>query len=436
MDLIISLTASFFLFLILSKVFKSVGLPLNGRKTHPFSLFVLIQFCLLSFPGVIMVSFLGYDSPRYSGISGDTRFYIGLWYFYSVFIFFITLYFLFSVSKVKFYSRNIGASITYKNNIGYVMILVCLAILFLGLKIFLSRKAPIYYLLSGDATAAYAARVDIQTNPQDYYLPYISNIVSLLSIYQFYFIYYFYNFSDRKTITLRLVTVISFFIASFEVLYETQKAPFIFLLLGVFFIGYLKRQKIKKLVISLSLILCCVVVLQSVVNNSNMLEGLNSSADRFLLGQNQGFYHIINSIAPDSKYWFNGFYFIERLDEKPPRADVDVIPYLNIYSNSNIVNVNSYYLGEAWSMFGYYGLVFSPIIVAFVVFFFIKFLDMLIQYKPIFFIPYSIYVIPEFRLNQSFTYFLYAKDYIFKLLMMIVIIFFILLIKSLLRKRV
>ncbi|MFL4183044.1 hypothetical protein, partial [Escherichia coli] len=82
--------------------------------------------------------------------------------------------------------------------------------------------------------------------------------------------------------------------------------------------------------------------------------------------------HIINKITPNEKYWFTNFYFVERLGITPARADVDIIPYLNYVSSLDIVNVNSYYLGEAWSMFGYYGLILSPILVGGAMFIFVK----------------------------------------------------------------
>ncbi|WP_160317087.1 hypothetical protein, partial [Trabulsiella odontotermitis] len=106
-----------------------------------------------------------------------------------------------------------------------------------------------------------------------------------------------------------------------------------------------------------------VTILQSFVTGADISESLTRAVDRFVLGQNQGFYHIINSIKPDEKYWFTGFFFVEQFGIIPSRADMDVIPY-TIYAGSDIVNVNSYYMGEAWSMFGVMGLLFSPVIVA------------------------------------------------------------------------
>lgn len=210
-------------------------------------------------------------------------------------------------------------------------------------------------------------------------------------------------------------------IAVIECLYETQKAPVIFLMLGTLFIIYLKKKRIMKTMFLIGSIVFLAILLQATLSGTELNVAINSMADRFLLGQNQGFYHIINKITPNEKYWFTNFYFVERLGITPARADVDIIPYLNYVSSLDIVNVNSYYLGEAWSMFGYYGLILSPILVGGAMFIFVKIIDLLIGYNPYFFIPYAILIIPELRINQSFTYFLYGKDFVFRTILVLII---------------
>lgn len=76
------------------------------------------------------------------------------------------------------------------------------------------------------------------------------------------------------------------------------------------------------------------------------------------------------------------------------------------------MNVNSYFLGQAWSMFGTLGLGISPIIVGLAISFYIIVLDRLIKYDVCVFLPYFIYFVPGIMLNQSFTYFLYGKYFL------------------------
>lgn len=435
MELIIASMFSILFFLLLASIYRRIGLPLSGANVHPFSLSVIIQFCIFSLPGVIIISFLGYNSARYTGIDEVTRIVIGFWYFYSLFAYFFVFLIFVSIFKLKNYNRYITKSLAYNTHMVYATVLLFLSISCLLIKLLLSKKAPIFYLLQGDFSGAYVSRVDIQTNPQSYYIPYFSNVLSLLMIFQFYFIFYFYIFSDKITTKLRLYVLISFVIAAIECLYETQKAPIIFLMFGAIFILYLKKNKVMKILVPLGIIVFIVTLLQATVSGTDLSAGFDSAADRFLLGQNQGFYHIINSIKPDSKYWFTNFYFIERLGVSPSRADVDVIPYLNYISGLDIVNVNSYYLGEAWSMFGYYGLLLSPVVVGFAMFIFAKIIDILIGYSPSFFIPYAIYIIPELRINQSFTYFLYGKDFVFRTMLMFILFSIVIALSSLFLKK-
>ena len=420
-------------FLVSNVIYRAAGIRLKGNGAHPLSLLFIVQFCIFSFPGVLAISFFGIQSDRYAGISDSVRFEIGLWYVYSVLIFLFCNIFFLKIFNVKNYNRYIATNIDSTAARRYAVIIVALALLALIAKLIFSKTPPLVYLISGNAEMAYNARIDIQTNPQSYYLPYISNIISFLSVFQFYLVFYTYSFSARKGKSAIILLIISFVLAATECLYETQKAPIVFLFLGIVFIIYLRSQAIMKLILMFAIVAIMVVILQAYVIDANLADALDTSLDRFILGQNQGFYHIINSIKPDEKYWFSSFYFIERLGVTPARADIDVIPYIDIYKNVDIVNVNSYYLGEAWSMFGYYGLLLSPVIVGFSVALFVKILDLLIGFNAIFFIPFSIYIIPEFRINQAFNYFLYGKEFVFKLLM---VIFIALLVSTLERMRV
>ncbi|KAA1341232.1 hypothetical protein [Escherichia coli] len=216
---------------------------------------------------------------------------------------------------------------------------------------------------------------------------------------------------------------------------KRKKLLLFFLMLGTLFIIYLKKKRIMKTMFLIGSIVFLAILLQATLSGTELNVAINSMADRFLLGQNQGFYHIINKITPNEKYWFTNFYFVERLGITPARADVDIIPYLNYVSSLDIVNVNSYYLGEAWSMFGYYGLILSPILVGGAMFIFVKIIDLLIGYNPYFFIPYAILIIPELRINQSFTYFLYGKDFVFRTILVLIIFFLVTALGSLFIKK-
>jgi oligosaccharide repeat unit polymerase len=407
--------------MILCKVFKVADIEFLGDKAHPFSLFIIMQFCILSLPGVILISFFNFESRRYVGIDESLRASIGYWYLYSVFVYFSVAFMLFYFFRCNWYSRYIAERINNKENNVLFGIVLCLAITLFLLKVIFSKPAPLWYLLLGDARTAYIVRVDMQLNHDKYYIPYVSKFISQYLVYQFYFCLYYCFFALKKSNKLYFGLVLSFIMATIECLYDTQKAPFIFMLVGALFIFYLKKQSFLKTVFPVLFIFLIVIVMQSVVSGSDLSVGLSHAVDRFILGQNQGFYHIINSINPDPKYWFNGFYLTKQLGLEVSRADVDVLPY-TIYKNSDIVNVNSYYLGEAWSMFGFLGLVISPFVVAIMTFVYVKVIDLLIGDEALMTIPFMIYFVPTINVQQSFNYFLYSKSFCLSLFLFIVTI--------------
>lgn len=413
------ITTTFFIFLCV--VFKSAGINFVGRKSHPLTLFVVMQFCILSLPGVILISFLGFESKRYAGIDETIKSSVGYWYVYSLFVYFFILFLLLKSFRCVWYDKFVAEKIDNKCNDDLFNIVLFMALILFVLKIVFSKPAPLWYLMLGDAHTAYAVRVDMQLNHEKYYIPYISKFISQYLVYQFYFCLYYFVFAVKKNKRMFLGVMLSFVIAAIECLYDTQKAPFIFMLVGALFIFYLKKQSFLKVTLPVLMIFFVLIVMQSVVSDSDLLVGVNHAVDRFILGQNQGFYHIINSINPDPKYWFNGFYFIKQLGVEVSRADVDVLPY-TIYKDSEIVNVNSYYLGEAWSMFGVLGLILSPFIVAIMTFVYVKVIDLLIGNEALMTIPFMVYFIPTINVQQSFNYFLYSKSFCLSLLLFLMTI--------------
>lgn len=411
MDLLYSLLIAGGVFFLLNVTFRYAGMNFTGALAHPFSLFVILQFCILSIPGVVIISFLGYQSNRYAGIDPQMNHTIGYWYIYSFLIYFSFLFVLMKYSGCSWYNKYIAKEIVSDDYHKVFYLVIAFAIALFIIKVSLSKVSPLWYLLLGDANKAYQVRVDMQLNHDKYYLPIVSKFISQYLIYQFYFCLYYFLFIKQKSKSLFVLLSISFFLACIESLYDTQKAPLIFLLVGAIFIIYLKKKNFLKITFPLVLIFIILIILQSFVGGSDLNTGVKHAIDRFILGQNQGFYHIINSIVPDQKYWFNGFYFINQFGIDVSRADVDVLPF-TIYKNSSIVNVNSYYLGEAWSMFGTVGLVISPFIVSLVSFLYIKIIDLFIGNEPLFTIPFMIYFIPSMNIQQSFNYFLYSKAFL------------------------
>ncbi|WP_157940337.1 hypothetical protein [Escherichia albertii] len=409
--MLIALFITTMVFIFLHLLFKLNGIPFVGRYAHPLGLFIAIQVCVFSLPGVIMISFLSFPSERYAGIRFNSLYNIGLWYTYSLCILLVIIFLGILFFKPHSYKNSLYHTGFLDHRWRECKIITIISLLLIFVQVIFFAKPPILYLINGQAEEAYLVRVAMQNDPSRYYPPFIRSFLVFFTTFQAYYVYYIYNRLKNKNWGVCLVLIVSIIIAVFQSLYEAQKAPLIMLLIGLVFIRYIFKPKIISTAFYVLSLIMIAVILVSFLLDIDINSAIEGVVSRIFLGQNQGFYNIIEHIKPDSKYWFQDFYFAGTLGLNPSRADIDVIPY--IYSNrDDVVNVNSYFLGQAWSMFGTLGLGISPVIVGLAISFYIIVLDRLIKYDVCVFLPYFIYFIPSVMLNQSFTYFLYGKYFL------------------------
>ncbi|HDZ8979843.1 TPA: hypothetical protein RUY06_001730 [Aeromonas veronii] len=408
-----SLLVTIFFAFILKKIYKLSNVSLWGDEAHPIGLFYIIQIFIFSMPGVLMISFMGIKSIRYDGISDVKLLEIGGWYFYALIIMSFVLCVSFKALNMKSYNKAIkNIDEFYVSNYwSGAVVLIWLCFICTLAQFFLFEKPSIYYLFKGDALVAYQSRVDMQTNPSKYYPPFIRTFFVFINIYQSYITLFIYKGLVNRGKKHSFYLLGSIMIAIYHSFYETQKAPFIMLLMGLIFIMQLYTKNTKNTIGYMVLLLVSSILITSVIMDLDINSAIEGVFDRVLLGQNQGFYHIINAISPNEKYLFQDFYFAESLGIKVARADIDVLPY--IYGDrDDVVNVNSFFLGQAWSMFGLLGLIISPFVVGIVIALIIKIIDVLISHDRVIFVPFMIYMIPSLSVNQSFTQFLYGKYFI------------------------
>ncbi|MGL5102056.1 MAG: hypothetical protein ACRC6N_05870 [Plesiomonas sp.] len=422
----ISLLVTIALAFVIKKTYEFSGVVLWGNGAHPLGLFYIIQIFIFSMPGTIMISFMGVKSIRYNGINDDTLLEIGLWYFYAIALMSFILLISFQTFNMKNYNRAVSGIYNFNVNRYWsgTVILIWFCLICTVLQYVSFEKPSIYYLFKGDALLAYQTRVDMQTNPSKYYPPFVRVFFTFITMYQSYITFFIYKGLRNKNKKHSMYLCTSIIIAIYHSLYETQKSPFIILMVGLFFINKLYSSSAGKNILYIIFLLCISILTTSIVMGLDISSTIDGIIDRVILGQNQGYYHIINSISPDEKYLFQDFYLAESLGIKTARADIDVLPY--IYGDrDDVVNVNSFFLGQAWSMFGLLGLIISPLVVGISITIFIKIIDSLILYDRIIFVPFMIYIIPSLSVNQSFTQFLYGKYFIINIIYVtLVFVFF------------
>uniref|UniRef100_UPI003A96C48C hypothetical protein n=1 Tax=Psychromonas sp. TaxID=1884585 RepID=UPI003A96C48C len=159
------MTLSFLMF----KIFK---VKIFGVGSHPIGLFILVQFFVFSLPGVLLVSFGGFESSRYAGISVGKLQEIGFWYLYSYFVFIICICVFYKLGGVKNYKNYLGE----KNKIDVekqVAILLFLSAIIFIVKLIILGETPLILALRGEVYRANILRTEFQNNLSANQIPYV-----------------------------------------------------------------------------------------------------------------------------------------------------------------------------------------------------------------------------------------------------------------------
>lgn len=405
----------FFCYFMIIKLFNSSGIKFTGVGAHPLALFFYCNIFIFSFPGVVLISFLDYSSWRYDFLSKSFKLEIGLWYLYSVICLVMIVFFSAKALKIKNIKRRYKCYIDKRQFETFSNSLILLSVLYIVFLYCKTPNNPFFLAISGNVIESYSMRVEIQNNYSQYQIAYLTDIMTWIVKYQFIYILYV-KYTSAVPVTFKRL-VLSFAPVVFVLLFDMQKAPIIIYGLVCCFFIYSCTGRWKIIFYSVIITLLLLIVVYSLTTDYDINIIFGSMIDRLFLGQNQGFYSIINYIIPDQKYWAQGLPFSSIFGFSQERADVDVLPYLyGINQVNNMVNTNSYYLGQAWSMFGYIGLIISPIFVGVSISIYLKILDILLSINTSVFLPLSFLIIISFQINQSFTYFIYPKHMYFPLI--------------------
>ncbi|WP_163929964.1 hypothetical protein [Paraferrimonas sp. SM1919] len=383
-----------------------------GYKSSPISFpFLFSSFLML--PGVYLISFADYPSWRIDSIGHNLKLVVGIWYVISLFLFFFVISFL----QLLLNNREVYKSYEVKVDVSdsmlrFFYLVFTISVIGVILKYYLMGNVPLLMLLAGDLKGAALARAEYQLNPSSYKLPFLSDIFTFLSGYQFLYLWLLRIRSNYKIPNVLLA--LSFFIVILSFTADIQKGPIVVFSLFCAYLSYSYTGR-KSLFIKLSLSSLMLIFLMYylVYGKLDLIVIANQIIDRAFLGQPQGLYHIINSITPDSKYIFSGMPFSSRFGLDVFYADQEIVSKIYPkYLQSHIVNSNSYFLAEAWSMFGGWGLLLSPIIVAIVVSMYMYVLDKAVKFNAIVFLPYLFYMLYNLPFHTSFSYFLYSRHFI------------------------
>lgn len=402
---------SFFVFVFFIFIFYLSGLNFSTRGIFSgVGYSVLVNIFLMSMPGVLYVSLLGVDNWRYVGITEATKSIVLYSYLYSLIVAALVVYVYGRfIGDISVQLSDDGSLENKKRKILFFSVLFVFFYTALRL-VYLHPAPPLRVLFTDGFLAAMSRRYEYQTGDAIRRIPYLSNIFDGLLIVSIYYISLWqiaYKKEHRKFKSISLF-VLTLVVSFYNFAYDLQKAPFLIFIISLLYFSFLLFHfRVVYLVIIASGLVAFLVYVSYYMTGNFYFEG--SLLERIIVGQNQGLYLIFQYIQPSLKYALFGLPFASLFDLSQINADVEIIPY--VYNNSeHIVNVNTYYLAQAWSMFGEFGVLISPFIVWFVVCIYNHFIIRAFPKNFLINAAFSFAFLTMIPLNMSFTFFLYPKN--------------------------
>lgn len=239
-----------------------------------------------------------------------------------------------------------------------------------------SEYVPFLTLLKGNISEAAIQRVDVRRNFAG--SEYVRNLLGYLLMPIFAYYAAIYAIGKRKFIYW-LIFVVNFLLASLILVYDTQKAPVVFFIIGFLILYTLVKGGVskKKFLIYFICSIFLIAAGYSLTTEKDML-GQIFSYDSALWGRifitEYGGYLLSLELFPDiitQPTWYIGMpSFILDFFKLPNEESARLLmKYINpegvALGEANLIS--SYYLAEAWANYGLAGLLIAPFVVGIVV---------------------------------------------------------------------
>ena len=416
----------FFFFLL-----RNVGYGIGNHKEHPALFTLLVKYFVFVLPAMVVTNMdvpLLLNSSRY-GVSSESLYLGNMFLILNLFILLFVI-FVFKVVGGRLYlNYYIEPAVHNRFKVYYFTLgLLFLQIFWISYSVFSGDALPLLNILQGDFVQANINKKAIIEGELGSKMPVISYIPKYFFVFVPIFLHYSYVvFGGVKRKTL---FVLSLLFSFFYFLASGHKAPLFFFLIYFFFYrrailpesaGILKTL-LFFMVLAISVVLVYLLSF-GYLNESSLEYGVNSLLERVFVGQSQGLYYIIEFIEPNLKYLSSWVPFSSLMFDSVSRADIDVValvfPDSKSYSNRNTV-----FIGEAYSVFGSFGVFFSSIYV-WVFYFSIAYLfRSLSKKKPLFFVPVCYSVFYNIPITQGASFFFIPKELIVVVFFYLVLYFF------------
>jgi len=314
-------------------------------------------------------------------------------------------------------------------HVNKITVLVFINIMVLLGIIFTRRveNIPLFHLLRFDALLAAEIKYQymhklIPTAPEvlNQYLRFFSSIA---------FFYCVFNFRriQGNAVMKIILTITTFLLALIFFALDGHKSPAFLLVIGMLLLISVRKQKLihhVNILIGLLVMISFYSLFASTISlgDRNLLEVF---AERLFYGQMSGTIFIMDRFAPDLELLKHGFIGASHIfDNLPRKADSIIMEEIYGISSTN-VNMNSFFISEAFSWGGHFGIWFSIIFMFLYVIAVLHFLKFVSGRCYEIYYPLSAsFFIFYFPILQGFNTFLYGRNLIFFVVFSSIFVFF------------
>lgn len=366
------------------RLFKIAGGTMSIRKLNTVSYVFYFQLVTSAIVASLLLATGKLDYHPYTEpISYEVKVESWAWVMYSIVVMpfgMLLINRFFKVSPRKEFTEYLNKEVNFPKSNKYLNILVFSIIAFSSLVLWYiiekSVAIPIYTLLKGDSHLASIQRVLVRYEFGG--IEYIRNLLGYMLIPIFSYYLFVVAFTQKKLIYF-LAFGVQFLFASFIFIYDLQKAPIAFYLLGYIILITLLKGGIsrKQLLFFVGLPMLLMLVAYQVTTGASALrlfyEYDSAFYGRVFLTGYFAFplsFELFPDVITEPTYYSGiptvilNYFNIENVESARR-----LMMYMNPegVENGTANLFSGYYLAEAWANYGYAGLIISPAIVGMVV---------------------------------------------------------------------
>ena len=423
--------------LISMQLFKTACGSLSLNKLNTISYVFYFQLIIMTVIGSVFVV-TGYADYKEDlrVLSFESKLFSWITVLYSIILMPLSMLFLNKLIGLKnirtaldkYINKELHYELSYKKEKILLFIFLAISITVTNYVLTANNSIPIIDLLNGDSELAATGRLEVRNNFGG--IIYIKNLIGLIMMPIFAY-YSFIIYRKYKTFYCFNLFVLLNILTTFLLVYDTQKAPIIFFLVGyIIVLTFVSNGVSKKRLFSFIFLGVFLMVVSYTLTSSNK-SGLSQ-----LTRLQSGFY---------GRLFISGFqgvpmtyeYFPDKIKENTFYVGIPkkiakyfkleskesarlLMEYVHPESVKNKTGnlMSSYFTAEAYANYGVFGVLISPIIVGFI----LQITHLLLimsRKKPIYIAFYSLITV-KWVLISGFVSFLYAKIILYPLILLII----------------